>query len=135
MDAEQYQQEQDRIFLELFGSWENPVLHLDPSVVAKVDAEYVWYEAISKARHFAKKDHPIVDEFIRKPVSGVTTTPSVIVWQDYSATGAVQRDVKTAVPYIQIMHNKTFDLLWLNMTTFKGFIETQYYEYGIKKEW
>jgi len=134
--VEYSQEERDELFVQLFGNWDNPVLHLSSEELARIEQENKWWEAISKARHFAKKDHIIVDEYVRKKVSGISKTLSgeILRWENHSATGAVYRDMNN-IPYVQIMENTSFELIWLNMVLFDGFIGQQYFEYGKKKDW
>lgn len=137
MIIEPNQQELDDLFVKKFGGWDNPILHLSASELDVVEKENKWWDAISKARHIAKKDYPVVDNFIRKSVYGISKPPNngILIWKGWSATGAVRRDMKTNVPYLQVMNNNTFELIWLNMKYFDGFVGNQYFEFGKRKDW
>lgn len=133
--TEYSQEERDSLFIKLYGNWDNPKLHLSPEELAKVDFENKWWDAIDKAKNFAKRDFIIKEEYIRQVVFGVSKTEegNVLKWDCHKATGAVQRDPKTHVPYVQVMHNKSFAILWLNMLQFVGHIGQTHFEFGRKK--
>ena len=127
------QEKRDKLFVRMYGNWDNPVLHLPPDKLAEAGRDQKRIEALDRARHFAKKDHPIVDAYIRARVFGESKTPvNVLKWHDHTATGAAHRDTQTGTPYVQVMDNQTFNLVWMNMQQFVGFIGTMHYDRGRK---